>query len=235
MFDRLREVADERGISAVLDGFNADDTGDWRPGERAARERGVLSPLKEAGLGKEDIRELCRRYGLSVAEKPSFACLASRLPYGTEVTPERLAQVAGAESFLRGQGFRVFRVRHHGETARLELGEGELLAVADPAQAETIARGVAESGFAHVCFDVEGFRSGNMNRTADSDLLAITSPAAILREAGLAGAEYRTLDDLITITVPADSWATLLVGEGRRRLVEAFARSSFTHVAVELA
>ena len=126
LFTQLGVLARERGYNAVADGFNADDVGDWRPGGRAGQELRVASPLKEAGMSKDDIRELSHEYGLPTWDKPSFACLASRIPYGTSVTAERLEQVAKAETVLRQEGLRVLRVRYHGDTARLELGPDEI-------------------------------------------------------------------------------------------------------------
>ncbi|PWB60905.1 MAG: TIGR00268 family protein, partial [Deltaproteobacteria bacterium] len=125
LFSKLRAIAGEEGLPHVLDGSNVDDLGDFRPGRNAARELSVRSPLIEAGLSKNDIRELSRDMGLSTWDKPAFACLSSRFPYGVPITRETLTRVGRAEEALRGLGFRVVRVRHHGDVARLELGPEE--------------------------------------------------------------------------------------------------------------
>jgi len=159
-----RRVADERGLEAILDGFNADDLGDHRPGRRAGLERGVVSPLLEAGLTKAEIRAWSRQLGLPTWEKPQLACLASRIPYGTPVTVDRLEQVARAEEALQDLGFRVLRVRHHGEVARLELGEEELGRLFGDAELRArVEERVKAAGFRFVAVDLEPFRSGRMN------------------------------------------------------------------------
>lgn len=159
-----RRVADERGLEAILDGFNADDLGDHRPGRRAGLERGVVSPLLEAGLTKAEIRAWSRQLGLPTWEKPQLACLASRIPYGTPVTVDRLEQVARAEEALQDLGFRVLRVRHHGEVARLELGEEELGRLFGDAELRArVEERVKAAGFRFVAVDLEPFRSGHMN------------------------------------------------------------------------
>jgi len=172
LFSRLLEEARRKGICGVIDGANADDAGDYRPGMEAATELGVRSPLREAGLAKEDIRRLSREAGLSTWNKPSFACLASRFQYGDPITPEKLDMVARAEEFLRSRGFTRLRVRHHtctGEgyeaaVARIEVGEEEIARLASsPLREETAAR-LRELGYRHVALDLEGYVSGSMNR-----------------------------------------------------------------------
>lgn len=164
LYGLCRKVADERGIAAILDGFNADDVGDHRPGRKAGDERGVLHPLLVAGLGKREIRAWSRRLGLPTWDKPQLACLASRLPYGTAVTAGRLEQVARAEELLADRGLRIFRVRHHGDVARLELGEEEYERVlGDPALRAALISGVKATGYRFVALDLEPFRSGRMN------------------------------------------------------------------------
>ncbi len=158
------EAAREVGAAAVLDGFNADDRRDHRPGHRAAEEALVRSPLAEAGLTKAEVRAWSAAYGLSTWDKPQMACLASRIPYGTPVTPERLSQVERAEAALRALGLRDVRVRHHGEIGRIELGEGELEA-AFARRAEVLAA-VKGAGFRIAALDLEPFRSGRMNELA---------------------------------------------------------------------
>lgn len=164
LYRLCEEVARAEGISAVLDGFNADDRRDHRPGHRAAEERRVSSPLAEAGLTKVEVRAWSEAYGLPTWDKPQMACLASRIPYGTPVTPERLAQVERAEASVRALGFRDLRVRHHGEIGRVEIGEGEIEA-AFRRRAE-ISAAVKGAGFRVAALDLEPFRSGRMNEIA---------------------------------------------------------------------
>ncbi len=161
LWTRLRAVADERGFEAVLDGSNADDAGDYRPGLAAAREREVRSPLLEAGLRKSEIRLLSERLGLPTWDQPAAPCLSSRLPYGLAVTRERLRQVEDAETLLRAHGIREFRVRHHGEAARIEAAPAEIPAVL--AVATALCERLAAIGFRRVLVDVEGYRRGALN------------------------------------------------------------------------
>jgi uncharacterized protein len=163
LFDVLSRIAAERGCDAVAYGAIVDDLGDYRPGMDAARQRGVLAPLLDANIGKNDVRELAIKYNLHVREKPASACLASRIPVGTEVTPERLGQVGRAEAALRNLGFRQFRVRHHGDIARIEFGEGEGDRLFDPSlRAETV-RSVKNAGFRFVAVDLELYRAGRLH------------------------------------------------------------------------
>lgn len=165
LFAHLRAIADERGLGWVAYGENLDDLGDHRPGAQAAAEGGVRAPLKEAGLTKADIRALARRYGLPVWDKPAFACLGSRFPYGTPITPEKLAQVEAAEDVLWELGLRQFRVRHHGDLARIELDPADMARLVAHA-AEAVARIRAGAGFRHVTLDLAGYRRGSMNEAA---------------------------------------------------------------------
>src|SRR5204862_7069201 len=156
LYDRLLALAEREGYAAVLSGANADDVGDWRRGLRAAAERGVRHPLLEAGVGKEEVRALARELGVPSAEKPASPCLASRLPYGTRVTPAVLAQVDRAEQALKALGFRVLRVRHLGELGRIELAADELeRALADP---EPIVAAVRGAGYRRAEINQEPFR-----------------------------------------------------------------------------
>ena len=151
-------------LPSVLDGFNADDRSDHRPGHRAAGEHRVLSPLAEAGLGKEEVRAWSEAYGLPTWDKPQMACLASRIPYGTPVTPERLARIEAAEAGVRAAGLRQFRVRDHGSIGRVEVAADEMdLAFA---RREQIAQAVRRAGFALAALDLEPFRSGRLNEVA---------------------------------------------------------------------
>ncbi|HEX7239281.1 MAG TPA: ATP-dependent sacrificial sulfur transferase LarE [Longimicrobiaceae bacterium] len=161
LWGKLAVVASERGFAAVLDGSNADDVGDHRPGAVAASENGVRSPLLEAGLGKAEIREWSRELGLPTWDQPAAPCLASRLPYGLAVTPERLRQVEAAELGLRSLGFRDFRVRHHGDVARLEVHPTEAARV--PALRAEVLRAVRAAGFGRVLLDLQGYRRGALN------------------------------------------------------------------------
>lgn len=153
----------ELGLAVVLDGFNADDKKDHRPGHQAARENEVTSPLADAGLTKKEIRAWSKRLGLPTWEKPQMACLASRLPYGTQVTVERLSQVGGAEKAVRELGLVNFRVRHHGEVARLEVAAEELPRLFEPRFREQLNAAIRRHGFTFVALDLEPFRTGRMN------------------------------------------------------------------------
>jgi uncharacterized protein len=163
LFDRMELLARERRFAAIAYGINADDTRDFRPGHRAAHEHRILAPLLDAGLSKAEIRMLSRRAGLPTWDRPASACLSSRIPYGTAVTPELLAKVERAEAALRELGFRQFRARAHGELARIELAPGELSRGLEPEMAQKITRGVKAAGFAFVTIDLEGYRQGSLN------------------------------------------------------------------------
>ncbi|GAB6063346.1 ATP-dependent sacrificial sulfur transferase LarE [Deferrisoma palaeochoriense] len=162
LFGKLRDVADREGLPHVADGSNVDDRGDYRPGRQAARELGVRSPLDEAGLTKEEIRALSRARGLPTWDKPAFACLSSRFPYGTRITREKVARVGRAEEGLRALGFRVVRVRHHGDVARLEVGPEEFSRIVNGLREEAV-RVVKEAGYVYVALDLQGYRTGAMN------------------------------------------------------------------------
>lgn len=161
LYSDLARIADARGYACVVDGANADDEGDYRPGRKAARELGVLSPLSALGVGKAEVRGLARHLGLPTWNKPALACLSSRFPYGQEITPEKLAQVASAEEFLRSRGYRQVRVRHHGEIARLEVGPEELERAF--AEREDLDAALKGAGFLYVALDLAGYRSGSLN------------------------------------------------------------------------
>ena len=163
LFGVLLRLRDELGFGAVAYGVNTDDLGDFRPGHRAASEAGVLSPFLDVALSKTEIRALSRAAGLPTADLPASACLSSRLPYGTEVTEERLRQVERGEELLRGMGFRQVRLRHHGEMARVEVDPGELSFALEPAIAQAIVAALKPLGFRWVCLDLEGYRTGSLN------------------------------------------------------------------------
>lgn len=163
LYTHLSALARERGIAVIADGSNADDRGDYRPGRQAAREFGVRSPLDEAGLTKEEIRELSRVAGLPTWDEPASACLSSRIPYFSEVTDEKLRMIEMAETVLRDLGFRICRVRHHETIARLEFGVDEIARAVEPVMAERIDTALREIGYAHVTVDLRGYRLGSLN------------------------------------------------------------------------
>jgi uncharacterized protein len=170
LFDVLGALRDEMGFDAVAYGVNVDDTSDFRPGHRAADERGVLAPFLVADLTKDEIRQLSREAGLPTADLPASACLSSRLPYGTEVTPERLLQVERGEERIRALGFRQVRLRHHGHLARVEIAVDELSRALAPDMARAISAAIKPLGFRWVSLDLEGYRTGSLN-----EVLNITS------------------------------------------------------------
>lgn len=163
LFALCRKKAEALGLQYVVDGSNLDDTGDYRPGMDAARELGIRSPLKEAGLTKKEIRELSQSLGLPTWDKPSMACLASRFPYGTEITPQRLEQIQKAEDFMRSLGFGQLRVRYHGEMARIEVDPLELSRFLDEEIRGKVVRFLKGVGFTYVTLDLQGYRTGAMN------------------------------------------------------------------------
>ena len=163
LFTELAALASARGFAAVADGNNADDRGDYRPGRRAAREFGVISPLDEAGLTKADIRRLSEAAELPCWDEPASACLSSRIPYFSEVTEEKLRTIEQAEDALRALGFRVVRVRHHGEIARIELARDEMPRALETDVALAIDRDLRALGFRYVTIDLKGYRLGSLN------------------------------------------------------------------------
>jgi uncharacterized protein len=163
LFDKLDALAVLRGFAAVAYGVNVDDQGDWRPGQRAAREHRVLAPLLEAGLTKPDIRELARRAEVPVWNRPASACLSSRIAYGLEVTPERLRTIEQGEEALRELGFRQFRVRHHDKLVRIEIAPEELPRALTPEMASKFVEIFKALGFNFVTLDLEGYRTGSLN------------------------------------------------------------------------
>lgn len=163
LFTKIRGIARDEGYRFVLDGSNLDDTADWRPGRKAALNHSVRSPLIEAGLDKKDIREISRRLNLPSWDKPSSPCLASRFPYGEQITAGSLKQVAEAEGFLRSLGFKEFRVRHHSDIARIELKEEDMAMALKPETRKAITEKLKSIGYKFVVLDIEGFRSGRMN------------------------------------------------------------------------
>ncbi len=163
LFETMDTLASELGFDHLAYGINTDDTSDFRPGHRAAHEHEVLAPFLEVGLSKQEIRDLSRAAGLPTADLPASACLSSRLPYGTEVTVERLHQVEAGEERLRALGFRQVRLRHHGELARVEIDPAELAKALDPGMAKQIVQALKPLGFRYVSLDLEGYRMGSLN------------------------------------------------------------------------
>ena len=163
LYQELSAIATARGFHTVVDGSNADDRGDYRPGRQAAREFGVRSPLDEADLTKDEIRRLSREAGLPTWDVPASACLSSRIPYGSEVTEEKLRMIEDAESVLRAAGFRIFRVRHHDTLARLEIARDEMARALEPPVTEQLVRSLKALGYQHVTIDLQGYRLGSLN------------------------------------------------------------------------
>lgn len=168
LYSRLVDFARSRGISTIVDGSNADDLDDFRPGMRAARDLGVRSPLQEVGLTKAEIRHLSQRLGLRTWDKPAVACLSSRFDYGDPITVEKLRQVASAESAVRKLGFRGFRVRHHDAIARLEIPRDQFPRAVE--HADELVDAVREAGYRHVVLDLAGYRPGSMNEVLHASL-----------------------------------------------------------------
>jgi uncharacterized protein len=169
LFTCLRDIADEYGSAVILDGLNADDVGDFRPGRKAGEKHQVRSPLLEVGLHKHEIRELSRRSGLPTADEPASACLSSRFPYGVRITEEKLRIVDRGEEALRDMGFRVFRVRHHEHLVRLEFGPEDLRKALDPDMAGRLAALFKGLGYKYVTLDLEGYRTGSANEVLSAE------------------------------------------------------------------
>ena len=163
LYTTLASMASARGVAVIADGSNADDRGDYRPGRQAAREHGVRSPLDDVGLTKAGIRELARDIGMSTWDEPASACLSSRVPYHTAITDQALRMIERAEDGVRGLGFRVCRVRHYDDAARLEIGADELSRAQEPEWREKILGAVREAGYTHVTIDPRGYRMGSLN------------------------------------------------------------------------
>ncbi|MHB9026118.1 MAG: ATP-dependent sacrificial sulfur transferase LarE [Armatimonadota bacterium] len=169
LFSKLQDIARAEGYAAVLDGSNADDTGDWRPGQQAGCELGVRSLLQEAGMSKAEIRAHSRALGLATWNKPSYACLASRIPYGTQITEDTLNQIDAAETVLIGLGFSQVRVRYHGEVARIEVLPEEIGRMLEPALRDQVLEQLRALGFKYVTLDLQGYRTGSMNEVLAAD------------------------------------------------------------------
>jgi len=177
LFSRLEELGRQRGIPHIVYGVNVDDLGDYRPGQRAARLHQVKAPLVEAGLSKAEIRELSRRAGLPTWDRPASACLASRLPYGTPVTVETVKRVERGEEALRELGFRQFRVRYHGELARIEIAPEEMERAFNMEMTRRLVQIFKPLGFHYVTLDLEGYRQGSLNETLPAEPERSRTPA----------------------------------------------------------
>jgi uncharacterized protein len=164
LFDRILALAAARGIDTVYDATNTDDLSDYRPGRRATEERGVTSPLLLAGLAKKDVRRLSKKLGLPSWDKPAKPCLASRVPYGTPITLETLDRIRAGEKFIRGLGFAIVRLRHHDRLARIEVPAADFARLMKPATARRIAAKLRSLGYLWIALDIEGFRTGSLNR-----------------------------------------------------------------------
>ncbi|MDH7497956.1 MAG: ATP-dependent sacrificial sulfur transferase LarE, partial [Syntrophomonadaceae bacterium] len=167
-FGILKDIARQSGLSRVVDGTSASDEGDFRPGRRALQELAIDSPLRDAGLTREEIRAAARALGVPGWDRPSESCLATRIPYGTAISGELLAQVAAAEEAVRECGFRTVRVRHHGPVARIELEPAELERALHPPLRARLLEGVRRAGYVYVALDLQGYRTGAMNEVLDS-------------------------------------------------------------------
>jgi pyridinium-3,5-biscarboxylic acid mononucleotide sulfurtransferase len=176
LYSRLERVREERGFSVVIDGTNADDLGDHRPGLRAARDLGVRSPYEEISMTKDEIRQISNALGLRTWDKPAFACLSSRFQYGTPITVEKLKQVAEAERVLRQLGFKGFRVRHHEKIARIEVPPGDFARIVE--HHDEIVTGIKTAGYRFVTLDLKGYTSGSLNEELSPKLRGTTASAA---------------------------------------------------------
>lgn len=163
LYDQLAPVARERGLAAVINGANADDLGDFRPGLQAAGEREVHAPMAEVGLTKPEVRALAAHYDLPIADKPAAPCLSSRVAYGEEITADKLRRIDAGETFLREHGFRECRLRHHGDLARIEVPAAEIDRFADDSLRQVVDAKMRELGYQYVALDLRGFRSGSLN------------------------------------------------------------------------
>ena len=168
LFSKIKEVAQKYNIKYIAEGSNIDDLGDYRPGMQAIKELGIISPLKDTGLGKDAIRKLSKQMELPTWDKPAFACLASRFPYGVKITRDKLAMVDRAEQYLLNLGFKQVRVRHHGDTARIEVAVAERLKFFDLELMDNIYKQFQKIGFAYTSLDLKGYHTGSMNEVIDT-------------------------------------------------------------------
>ena len=236
LFTHMDRLAEELQVPYILYGQNADDVGDFRPGAQAAVKFGVRAPLQEAGLTKAEVRELARRWGLSVWDRPAMACLASRFPYGTAVTAEGLRMVDRAEHFLRDRGFAQLRVRHHVEIARVELPDGDVeRLLADCGLRRALVGAFTDIGYGQVVADLRGFRSGSMNEVLQGQeerAEAEKSTVQALEAAGLKTTLWRRQGQMLCLQVEEGIWD--LLARGRADLVEQLEGVGYRYIAVDL-
>ena len=239
LFAHMRRLAEELDVSAILYGQNVDDVGDFRPGSQAARESGARAPLQEAGLTKQDIRELSRQWGLPVWNRPATACLASRFPYGTPVTAAGLHMVDQAEKFLRGRGFVQLRVRHHTNIARIELPADDLpRLLGDAGLCQSLVCAFTDLGYEQTTADLRGFRSGSMNEVlvpapAHPDEVPARIQAALAALGPFRG-EFAEYDQMICLRLEEQAREGLQDPERRSQLVQHLENLGFRYVALDL-
>ena len=239
LFTHLQKVATERQANCILYGQNVDDVGDFRPGSDAARELGARAPLQEAGLTKQDVRDLAHRWAVPVWNRPATACLSSRFPYGTPVTSQGLRMVDRAEGYLRGLGFEQLRIRHHRDVARIELLAEDLPAMLTDAQTRdglvTVLTGI---GYTFVTLDLQGFRSGSLNETlreVSGNGESVTDRAAALsRELDLGTTAAETRDQVLRLSLTGGSFDRLVDPVLRARLVQELTGPDVRYVALDL-
>ena len=242
LFVHMEQLARTLNVDYILYGQNADDTGDFRPGAAAARERGVHAPLAEAGLTKDDVRALAKRWGLAVWDRPAMACLSSRFPYGTPVTAEGLRQIDCAERYMHEVcGFAQVRARHHETLSRIELPAEDLAhLLGDPSACRSLVEHFREIGYLQTTADLCGFRSGSMNEAlitiadsgADEPLFARVNP--LLAAHSLLPAAYEQRDQMLVLRLPAAGIARLAAAPLRSALVAALADLGLRYIALEL-
>lgn len=242
LFTHMEQLAHTLNINYILYGQNADDIGDFRPGAAAARERGVHAPLAEAGLTKDEVRTLAKRWGLAVWDRPAMACLSSRFPYGTPVTAEGLRQIDCAERYLREVcGFAQVRARHHETLSRIELPAEDLTRLlGNPDGCRSLVERLRDIGYLQTTADLGGFRSGSMNEAlltiadsgADEPLFARVNP--LLAAHSLLPAAYEQRDLMLVLRLPAKAIARLAAPSLRSALVAALADLGFRYIALEL-
>lgn len=238
LFSHMERMAVELDIDYILYGQNADDVGDFRPGAKAAREKGVRAPLAEAGLDKEEVRALARRWGISVWDRPAMACLSSRFPYGTAVTADGLKKVDGAETFLRTElGYAQLRSRHHDYLARIELPDQELESLLkDSARRRQTTEALQAIGYTHVTVDLRGFRSGSMNEvllsidSSNEPLFERLDP--VLTRHQLAPAAFEERDQMLYLRLKDP--AILANSDLRRAVIDDCEALGFRYIALDL-
>ena len=243
LFIHMRRMAAELEANAILYGQNRDDVGDFRPGAQAAREYGVRAPLQEAGLGKQDVRDLARAWGLPVWNRPAMACLSSRFPYGTPVTAEGLRMVDRAEAFLRGLGFEQLRVRHHTDVARIELPAADLDRLLADAQLRGRIHGsLTGIGYRFAAADLRGFRSGSLNEVlkkkpndpADGEGGLAEAARTVLAQAGIEAGQVEGHREVTLVRVSASGAGRFAAENTRSAVVEPLEAAGGRYVSVDL-